>query len=114
MEKTIYRTALFSGSDTLCEKLVVMASKSNGGDFIALSDLKTVADGNRLEYPSLFGANKVEIIGETLLHVDKKIGDEYKKVCSIEQVEIFELEEPVDDIPEGVFTATNGHGALAE
>jgi len=44
----------------------------------------------------------------------KKIGDRYEKVCSIEQVEILELEETVDDIPEGVFTATNGHGALAE
>lgn len=114
MKKTIYRTALFSGSDTLCEKLVVMASKSNGGDFIPLTDLKTVADAMRIEFPIILGGCSVEIIGERILHVDRKIGEQYETVCRIEQVEILELEETVDDIPEGVFTATNGYGALAD
>jgi len=114
MKKTIYRTALLNGHDTICEKLVLMAAKSNGGCFIPLSDLKTVADGYRLEYPTLFGSNTIEIIGETVLHIDKKVGDNYETVCRIEQVEILELKEPVDDIPEELFTQSIGHGALAE
>lgn len=114
MKKTIYRTALFNGSDTLCEKLVVMASKSNGGDFIPLTDLKTVADAMRIEFPIILGGCSVEIIGEKILHVDKPMGEQYETVCRIEQVEILELEETVDDIPGGIFETTDGHGALAE
>jgi len=114
MKKTIYRTALFNGHNEPCEKLVLLAAKSNGGAAISLNDLKTVVDANRIQWPTLYGDLTAEIIGERILHVDRKMGEQYETVCRIEQVEILELEEPVDDIPEDVFTATNGHGALAE
>jgi len=114
MKKTIYRTALFNGHNEPCEKVVLLAAKSNGGAVIGLNDLKTVVDAMKIEYPLLFTDLTVELIGDNLLHIDRKIGDEYETVCSIERVEILELEQPIDDIPEGVFETTDGHGALAD
>jgi len=114
MKKTIYRTALFNGFNEPCEKVVLLAAKSNGGAIISLNDLKTVVDAMKIEYPLLCVDLKAELIGDNLLHIDRKIGEQYEKVCSIERVEILELEETVDDIPEDLYTAAKGFGALAE
>jgi len=114
MKKTIYRTSIFKGANDLCEKIVVMASKSNGGKFVALTDLKTVVDGNRIQWPTLYGDCTAEITGEDTLHIDRKIGDDFETVCKIEMIEVLELPQTVDDIPEELFTQSIGHGALAE
>lgn len=96
-----FRTTLFEGSNSLCEKLVTMAAKANGGADIKLSHLYIVGEGNRLEYPSLNSDISIELIGDTLLHVDAKVKGEFKTVCIIEEIEITELKQTVDDL-EGV------------
>jgi len=83
---------------------VAMAAKSNGGAAISLNDLKTVVDGNRIQYPTLYGDITAEIIGENTLHIDMKIGEEYQTVCSIEKIEVLELQ-PENDIPEDFYMA---------
>lgn len=93
MKKTIFRVTLFSHADDLCEKLVAMAAKANGGAKISLKDIKTVSDGNSIQYPSLYGERTAEIIGGNMLHIDRKIGTEYHTVCAIQEVEVFEMPE---------------------
>lgn len=116
MKKTIFRVTLFEGSDDLCEKLVAMAAKANGGAKITLKDLKTVSDGNTIQYPILYGNRQAEIIGENILHIDRKIGEDYKTVCVIEQVDVVDLKNPLesalswdDEIPEGMFQQPGIH-----
>lgn len=112
MKKTNYfRIQLFEGDVSLCKDLVLLASRSNGdGRQTSLKELKTVAEGQIIQYPGLHANTSAELIGDNLLHIDTKVGSEYKTVCIIEQVEVMTL----DDIPSELFTAHNGHGALAE
>lgn len=93
MKNEHYRIKLFKGSDTICDNIVCLAAKSNGGEKISLYQLKTIIDGQRLLYPSLYSDTTAEIIGDTLLHIDKKISDIYETVCSIELIEHWELTE---------------------
>lgn len=108
MTKTHFRISIFDYATELCNKLAAMAAKANGGSPITLEQLKTVAEGNILEYPSLNEGCVAELIGGHILHIDRKIGQEYKTVLAIEQVEILEM--PTIEEPEEF----NGIGALAE
>lgn len=121
MKKTNYfRIQLFERSTNLCDSLVILAAKTNGGARdVSLKQLKTVAEGQILQYPALNEDTTAELIGDNLLHIDTKIGDTYKTVCVIEKVEIMELGKVVemdnpDDIPGELFTQSNGHGGLAD
>jgi len=108
MKKTTYfRIELCEDSNSLCQSLVILAAKSNGGENnVTLRQLKTVADSETILYPTANRDTTVELIGDTLLHIDRKIGDEYKTVCRIEEVEILELTETLDDIPKELFSQT--------
>lgn len=107
--KTYFKIQLFAGATNLCDTLVLLAAKRNGGARnISLNDLKTVADGQILQYPVLNKDTTAELIGDNLLHIDTKVSSEYKTVCIIEEVEVFDLKTE-DDIPSNMFT-----GAMAE
>ena len=96
--KKYFRTTLFEGSNSLCDKLVTLAAKTNGGGKLTINDIWIVAKGNIIEYTGLNADMQAELIGDTTLHIDKKIGDSYETVCIIEQVEITELKETVNDL----------------
>lgn len=119
-KKTYFRIQLLEGANSLCNTLVLLAAQTNGGaKKITLPMLKNVADSETILYPSLNINTSAELIGDNLLHIDTKVGESYKTVCVIEEVEIMELGKVVemggeDDIPDGIFTATNGHGGLAD
>jgi hypothetical protein len=106
MKKTYFKIQLLTGSNTLCQSLVILAAKANGGENqCTLKQLQTVAEGEKILYPSLNEGITVELMDENRLHIDRKIGDEYQTVCIIEQVEIMELQSE-NDIPEELFTQT--------
>jgi len=107
MKKTTYfRIELCEGATSLCDTITVLAAKANGGKAITLQQLKIVADGALIQYPILNDDVTIEMIGDNVLHVDRKIGDEYRTVCRIEEVELlgkvvdFETE---NDIPEELY-----------
>lgn len=92
---TTFRIALFEGHDSFASDLALIAAKCNGTtDKLTLEQLKASFDVEKFRYSSLQKDTTCDIIGGTLLHIDKKIGDEYKTVLSIQQVEIFELAKP--------------------
>ena len=74
--KTMFRISLMPNATSLAEKMAVMAAENNGGARqFTLSQIKTVADGNLLEYPSLNKDTTCELIGDNLLHLDRKVGE---------------------------------------
>ena len=90
--KKYYRICLFKTSD-LGEYVAHLAAKSNGGQYLSLSELVTCIKARSIQYPTLCGKFTAELIGEDLLHIDvNSYGDTYETVCSIEEVEVFELE----------------------
>jgi hypothetical protein len=89
--KKYYRISIFK-SHRLGELLANLAAKSNGGNYVSLADLVNVTKSEKLQYPTLCGEFTAELIGDNLLHIDAKNGDTYETVCSIEEVEVFELE----------------------
>lgn len=97
MKKTIYRVELREDAPSICETLITMAAKSNGGKTLSLEQLKGIGESHKILYTSLTGETNFEIVAETSLHVDTKVGGEWKTVCILEQVEIFEL---VREVPE--------------
>lgn len=95
MKKSTFRVKLMEGSTSLCDTLVVLAAKSNGGEKkLSLEQLKTVADAEVIKYPHPNIDTQVELIGENLLHIDRKIGDDFVTVAIIEQIEVFEVSTP--------------------
>lgn len=95
MKKKMYRIALYKYANDVCEKLCSLAAKFNGGENkLTLSQLATLVNAKAIEYPSLYGDCKPELIGENLLHVELKIGSDIHTIMSIEEVEILELEVP--------------------
>ena len=84
------------GSTSLCDTLVILAAKSNGGDkHYSLQQLKTVADGKIIEFPVSNEGVTVELIGEHLLHIDRNMDDEWQTICSIEEIEVFSISTPI-------------------
>jgi hypothetical protein len=92
-KKNYYRVQLLDGYNKLSETLVLMAAKSNGGQLpLSIRQLKGIADSEILIYPSLNKNITPELISDNLLHIDVKDGSEYKTVCIIEQIELWETE----------------------
>lgn len=91
--KTYYRITLFNGADDgFVKPIVLAAAYSNSGDKPAtIETLKSLGEAQRLLYPVLYNEITCEQIGENLLHIDQKIKGEYKTVCIIEKVELFEM-----------------------
>lgn len=90
--KTMYRIYLMPHSNGLAETLAVMAAKTNGDDkSFTLANLKTIADGQIMTYPSLNENTTCELIGESVLHLDRKVGEQYETVLRIEKVEILDV-----------------------
>ena len=106
MKKTYFRIELCEGATFLCDTIVSLAAKANGGKSVTIEQMKTVADGNLIQYPSLNDDVVITLVDDKILIVDRKIGDNYKTVCRIEQVEIYEIvkeDENGDDLPEEMF-----------
>ena len=75
--------------------MAILAAKSNGLDTpYPLLDLQGVAKGQILLYPSSNENSTCEIIGENTLHLDRKIGNDYKTVLILEEIEVMEIEAP--------------------
>lgn len=91
--KTTYRITIFDKYClSLVETLAILAAKSNGSENkYSLNDLKNVAEVQKILYPSSNGNTTCEIIGNNILHLDWKIGDDYQTTLIIEQVELFSL-----------------------
>ena len=91
----MYRISLFPNSNPLAETLAVLAAKSNGYEKrYTLADLKTVADGQLILYPTLNSDTTCELVGDSTLHLDRKVGDSYETVLIINEVDILELDVP--------------------
>jgi len=90
--KTMYRIYLMPHSTSLAEKMAIMAAQSNGEvKPYTLKQIKMVADGNILEYEALNRDTTCELIGENVLHLDRKVGEQYETVLRIEKVEILDV-----------------------
>ena len=102
-----YRISLHKGSNQLAEQLALLAAKSNGGEYISLTELKGIVEGQKRLYPLSNEGVQCEIIGESLLHLDKPVSGEELPctVLVIEEVEVMELEEQIE---------FNGYGAMAD
>lgn len=93
MKKTTqFRIKLFAGANTLAETIALLAAKSNGGKVLTIEQLQGVFEAQCILYPSLNDDIKAELIGGTLLHIDRKIGEDYKTVCTVQLIEVEELE----------------------
>ena len=102
-----YRISLHKGSNQLAQELAILAAKSNGGEYISLQQLKAIVEAQRLLYPVTTEGVQCEIIGESLLHLDKPVSGEELPctVLVIEEVEVMELEE---------IKEFNGYGAMVD
>jgi len=114
MTKKIYRISLFEHSTQLAETLATLAAKSNGCEKkYTLTDLSHVANSEIILYPSLNQNTTCELLDEHTLHLDRKVGDDYKTVLIIEQVDILEIDYPTltrqdaTDILEGIANPSN-------
>lgn len=95
MKKKMYRISLFENSNLLADTLAILAAKSNGyPKKHTLTDLNHVAQSEIILYPTANKNTTCELLDNNTLHLDRKIGDEYKTVLIIEQVEIWEIETP--------------------
>lgn len=90
---TTYRITIFDKYClSLAETLAILAAKSNGNENkYSLQDLKNVAEGQKILYPSINENTTCELIGNNILHLDRKIGEDWQTTLIIEQVELFNL-----------------------
>ena len=104
-KRTYFRIELSDTATSVCDTVALLAAKANGGRKITIDQLKAVVDANAIQYPTLNEGVSAELIGGTRLHIDRKIGEDYVTVCTIEEVEVLELEDEneTDDIPENLF-----------
>ena len=97
--KKQFRICLYPGSNTLCNTLAILAAKFNGGaNAMTIEQIKTVAEGNILEYPSMNEGFIVEQVGEHTLHIDKKGDTEYSTVLSLDLIEIGTLKMQEEEV----------------
>ena len=91
--KTMYRITLFPQfSNGLAETLAVLAAKSNGSEKgYTLEDLKNVAEGQKILYPTTNENTTCELLCGNRLHLDRKVGEQYETILILEQVDILEL-----------------------
>ena len=89
-----YRLKLFPGANIAADKAILAAATSNGGNGgLSLKNIKAIGEAENCPDTSF------EIIGETKMHIDTKIGNGWETVAIIEQVQIMEIQETVDDLP---------------
>lgn len=91
--KTIYRITLVPEfSNGLAETLAVLAAKSNGSENpYTLEKIKTVAESEKILYPTTNENTTCELVGGNRLHLDRKVGEQYETALILEQVDILEL-----------------------
>lgn len=90
--KTMYRITLLPNADSMADKLAILAARSNGNETpTTLAQLKTVMDGEKIQWPTLYGNTTCELIGDHILHLDRKVADKYETVLILEQVDIMEV-----------------------
>lgn len=93
--KQMYRISIFENAGGLAETLAILAAKSNGQEKkYSLQDLQDVAKGQIILYPSMNENTTCELIGSHILHLDRKVNDEYKTVLILESVEVMDLDCP--------------------
>lgn len=104
--KTIYRITLFPQfSNMLSETLAILAAKSNGSENpYTLEDLKNVAEGQKILYPTTNENTTCELLCGNRLHLDRKVGEQYETALILEQVDILEIPtlQRYDDEPQGL------------
>ena len=94
MKKTMFRISLFSGSNPCCDKAILAAALCNGQyHSLGVDEIKKHAEQEKKDNPESNQNTSIELIRDNLLHIDTKVDGEYKTVCIIEQVEVFELVE---------------------
>ena len=86
--KKLYRIELFE-SNAILQELVIMACLSNGGKYLSLTDLESIAKGNYVRYSAMGEGITISLIGNTLL-IDKGT------VCQLklEEIEVLEMDCP--------------------
>jgi len=91
--KTMYRITLVPEfSNGLAETLAVLAAKSNGSEKpYTLEKLKTVAESEKILYPTTNENTTCELVGGNRLHLDRKVGEQYETALILEQVDILEI-----------------------
>ena len=89
----MYRITLFPQFyNKLAETLTLLAAKSNGSEKpYTLEDLKTVAESEKILYPTTNENTTCELVGNNRLHLDRKVGEQYETALILEQVDILEL-----------------------
>lgn len=108
MKKTIYRVSLLPNANSLCDTIALLACRFNGGqNKYTLENFKTICEAEKMLYPCLSGECTIELLDENTLHIDMKVGEEYKTVLIIERVEITEL---ATDILDELAPSLNRHG----
>jgi hypothetical protein len=104
--KTIYRITLFPQfSNMLSETLAILAAKSNGSEKpYTLEKIKTVAESEKILYPTTNENTTCELVGGNRLHLDRKVGEQYETALILEQVDILEIPtlQRYDDEPQGL------------
>lgn len=111
--KKMYRITMTEDANFICKEVVLAAAFSNGAkDFnkkISLEGLKGIYLNKSIDFQSTSKDTTVELIGDSLLHIDQKVNGEILTVCIIEEVEIMELA-----TMENVVSQRNGYGALVD
>ena len=93
-----YRIKLFTGADSVAEKLILLAAQSNGGNWVSIKQMQNLVEAKKLEHPTLYKDYTGEVINGKLLHLDVPCGGgEYKTVLSIEEIDLLESELKIDD-----------------
>lgn len=88
----MYRITMTENANSSCNDLVIAAAKSNGSkQKFTLEQLQTIYLNEQQKYQTITADSIAELIGDNLLHIDRKVGDSYETVLIIEQVEIVEL-----------------------
>jgi len=92
MKKLQFRIRLFEGANKLAEMVALEAARYNGQDkemttqllWAFAMTLKELAP----EYPA---DTSIELLSDSTMHIDVKIGEHYETVLIVEQIEVHEL-----------------------
>jgi hypothetical protein len=95
--KTYYKVQLFTPSIWLAEVVVLAAARSNADDGckLTMQELIHLSQMSKKQFPQESESNYYWD-GNTF-NLDAKIGDEWKTVCIIEEIEVSELT-TIDDL----------------
>lgn len=79
------------GKNMLTEAVIIAAALSNGGQYLTLKQLTTIAEGIKLQYPLLYDDITISEIEDNALFIDKRDGEEWINILFIEKIEVLEL-----------------------